>query len=400
MRDVNIINDIFAEFKKNKEQIEITVEAMKEEISSFIDKILIYGAGSSGIAFLYDLRKIGIEPLYFVDADPSKIGMECEGLTIIPPNEIVEKVGEDALVIVCINTDGKRYCKSFAEALRIGGHHAVYDKLRGFGCKNIVDYTFFRRCHALFTEEKYNAPSCSDVYLMEEHEKEIAAVYDMMADDLSREVFEKIVRFRLLDDSIEVPTMSQEKQYFEYGFYEKRQDEVFVDCGAFNGISLKTFLKENENTFEAYYGMEPDAANYEKLEEYIETMPEDIKKKLYITSKAAWKDDAGLQLYALHGPGSFAADIGTERVDTVTIDEMLNGKRASYIKMNIEGSEKEALAGAEQTIRKYKPKLAIAGYHRTDDFWKIPLKMKEYRDDYKIYLRSYMNHISFVYYGI
>lgn len=397
---MNRINNIFAEFKKNKEQIEITVEAMKEEISSFIDKILIYGAGSSGIAFLYDLRKIGIEPLYFVDADPSKIGMECEGLTIIPPNEIVKKVGEDALVIVCINTDGKRYCKSFAEALRIGGHHAVYDKLRSFGCKNIVDYTYFRRCHALFTEEKYNAPSCSDVYLMEEHEKDIAAVYDMMADDLSREVFEKIVRFRLLDDSIEVPTMSQEKQYFEYGFYEKRQDEVFVDCGAFNGISLKTFLKENDNVFDGYYGMEPDAANYEKLEEYIETMPEDIRKKLYITPKAAWKDNKGLQLYALHGPGSFAADIGKERVDTVTIDEMLNGKRASYIKMNIEGSEKEALAGAEQTIRKYKPKLAIAGYHRTDDFWKIPLMMKEYREDYKIYLRSYMNHISFVYYGV
>ncbi len=400
MRDVNIINNIFTEFRKNKNQIEITVEAMKEEISSFIDKILIYGAGSSGIAFLYDLRKIGIEPLYFVDADPSKIGMECEGLKIIPPNEIVEKAGEDALVIVCINTDGKRYCKSFAEALRIGGHHGVYDKLRGFGCKNIVDYTYFRRCHALFTEEKYNAPSCSDVYLMEEHEKEIASVYDMMADELSREVFEKIVRFRLLDDSIEVPTMSQEKQYFEYGFYEKRQDEVFVDCGAFNGISLKTFLKENENIFEGYYGMEPDAANYEKLEEYIEILPEDTRKKLYITSEAAWKDDKGLQLYALHGPGSFAADIGTESVETVTIDEMLNGKRASYIKMNIEGSEKEALLGAERTIQKYKPRLAIAGYHRTDDFWKIPLMMKEYREDYKIYLRSYMNHISFVYYAV
>lgn len=397
---MNVINEIFAEYRRKKPQLEVSVADMKQEIQRFLDKILIYGAGSSGIAFLYDLRKVGIAPLYFVDSDSAKVGKTCEGLTVIAPDEILAKAGEESLVIVCINTDGKRYCKSFAEALRAGGHHAVYEKLKNCGCKNIIDYTYFRRCHALFTQEKYNAPSCSDVYLMEKHEEEIAQVYDLMADELSREVFEKIVRFRLLDDSIEVPTMTQEKQYFEYGFYEKRSDEVFIDCGAFNGISLKTFLRENENTFEGYYGLEPDKANYEKLEEYADTLPKNMKKKLHIVPKAVWKDDRGLQLYALHGPGSFAADIGNEQVETVTIDELLQGEKATYIKMNIEGSEKEALQGAEKTIREYKPRLAIAGYHRTDDFWKIPLMMKRYREDYKIYLRSYMNHISFVYYGV
>ena len=107
-----------------------------------------------------------------------------------------------------------------------------------------------------------------------------------------------------------------------------------------------------------------------------------------------------IKFYSLHGPGSFAADIGNENVETISIDTMLNGQRASYIKMNIEGSEKQALKGAEKTIKKYKPKLAVAGYHRTEDFWKIPSMIKEYREDYKLYLRSYMNHISFVYYGV
>lgn len=400
MKKMNVVNEIFSEYRARKNQLEVSVTEMKEEIQEFLDRILIYGAGSSGIAFLYDLRRVGIEPLYFVDSNQDKVGTNCEGLMVISPEDIISQAGGQALIIVCINTDGKRYCKSFAEALRVGGHHGVYEKLRACGCKNIVDYTYFRRCHALFTNEKYNAPSCSDVYLMELHEQEIAQVYDTMEDDLSREVYEKIVRFRLLDDSIEVPTMTQEKQYFEYGFYDKRQDEVFVDCGAFNGISLKTFLKENQNIFAGYYGLEPDPVNYEKLETYIHTLPENVKDKLYITSKAAWKDNKGLMLYALHGPGSFAADIGTVRAETITIDELLCGKRASYIKMNIEGSEKEALLGAEQTIRKYKPRLAIAGYHRTDDFWQIPLMMKRYREDYKIYLRSYMNHISFVYYAI
>ncbi len=397
---MNIINKIFDEFREKKDQIEVSVPNMKKEIQKYLQKILIYGAGSSGIAFLYALKKVGIEPLYFVDSDKSKEGTKCEGLSVISPEQILAKAGQDALVIVCINTDGRRYCKSFAETLRAGGHHGVYDKLRQCGCKNIIDYTYFRRCHELFKDEKYNAPSCSDAYLMEHHEQDIAQVYNYMEDALSKEIFEKITRFRLLDDSIEVPTIAQEKQYFEYGFYEKRIDETFIDCGAFNGISLKTFLKENDYKFEAYYGMEPDPFNYKKLKEYIGTLPEDVQKKLHITEKAAWKDDKGRNLYALHGPGSFLADIGKVNVETIMIDEMLNGKRASYIKMNIEGSEKEALLGAKQTIQTYKPRLAIAGYHKTDDFWKIPLIIKNYRRDYKIYLRSYMNHISFVYYAI
>lgn len=397
---MNIIQDIFAEFDTRKEELEVPIEEMQREIANYKDKLLLYGAGSAGIAFLYFLRRIGLEPRYFLDADKSKAGKECEGIKIITPDQAVEMAGGDALVIVCINTDGKRYCKSFDEALRIGGHHAVYDKLRAAGCKNIIDYTYFRRCHKLFQKEKYNAPSCSDVEIMLMHRDEIAEVYGWLADEESRDIFEKILRFRLLDDTIEVPTMPQNQQYFEYGFYERSADEVFVDCGAFNGISLKTFLAENNNQFEKYYGLEPDGANWDKLMEYKQQLPKAIQKKMCCIKKAAWENDEGIRFYSLHGPGSFAADIGKENVETISIDAMLDGRRASYIKMNIEGSEKQALRGAEETIRKYKPRLAVAGYHRTDDFWKVPFMMKEYREDYRIYLRSYMNHISFVYYGI
>jgi len=397
---VNIINDIFHEYRNRKSTLEMSVEQMKEEIAPFINKIVIYGAGSSGIAFLYQLKRIGIEVSYFADGNKEKCGTECEGIKIISPDQIIPKVGEDALVIVCINTDGKRYCKSFDEALRIGGHHGVYDTLRACGCKNIIDYTFFRRCHKLFSEEKYNAPSCSDVHLMEEHEEDIAMVYDMMEDDMSREVFQKIVEFRLLNDSLDVPTMEQEKQYFEYEFYKKNSNEIFVDCGAFNGGSLKVFLNENNNQFTRYYGLEPDAFNFERLKMSVSSLDPEIREKINCVQAGAWYDDSGVNLYALNGPGSFIADIGNEKIDTITIDKMLDGDAATYIKMNIEGSEKEALAGAEKTIQNYKPKLAIAGYHKTDDLWKIPIIMKQFRKDYKIYLRSYMNHISFVYYAV
>jgi hypothetical protein len=43
-----------------------------------------------------------------------------------------------------------------------------------------------------------------------------------------------------------------------------------------------------------------------------------------------------------------------------------------YIKMDIEGAGFAALEGARETIRKFKPKLAISVYHSLGDFARIP----------------------------
>lgn len=397
---MNTIHEIFQEFDKVRTEIEISLERMKQDLGSMKEHIVLYGAGSAGIAFLKYLHDAEIYPKYFADGNPAKWGSFCQGLEIIAPQEIIAREGADALVIVTINTDGKRYCKSFAEALRVGGHGGVHKMLQESGCRNLVDYTYFRRCHELFHGDPYNLPSCSDVDEMVKNKEAIAEVYDWLADDLSRETFCKIVRFRLIDDSIEVPTMTQDRQYFEHEFYAKRTDECFVDCGAFDGISLKTFLKENENLFAHYYGLEPDKGNFEKLEQYVSSLPKELKESMTLLQAAAYDKKGVGKLYALNGPGSFMADIGNEEVNTITIDEALQGNRATYIKMNIEGSELQALAGAEQTIKKYKPCLAVAGYHKTWDLWEVPMKIKEFRPEYRIYLRSYMNHLSFVYYCV
>lgn len=394
-----MIEKLFDEFRQRKSEIEIDREKLNAMLGDMATNIVLYGAGSSGIAFLYYLRDIGINPLYFCDGNALKWGQKCEGLEIISPEEIVDKVGRQALVIVTINTDGKRYCKSFDEALQKGGHTGVHKRLHEAGCKNVIDYTYFRRCFFMFKGDRYNLPSCSDVDIMLEHEKEIIKAYYSLEDDMSKEVYYKIVKFRLLDDSIEIPTLNQEKQYFENDIYNHRQDACFVDCGAFNGISLKTFLKENNNQFERYYGFEPDSHNYSMLEKYIENLPEAISNKMEIYNVALSDKEGYESLYSLQGPGSFMADIGNVVVKTRKMDEVLNNKKVTYIKMNIEGSELQTLRGSEKIIKGQKPALAIAGYHKTWDLWEIPLLIKRYREDYRVYLRSYMNHISFVFYA-
>lgn len=68
---------------------------------------------------------------------------------------------------------------------------------------------------------------------------------------------------------------------------------------------------------------------------------------------------------------------------------MLAGKRVTFLKLDIEGAEMEALRGAGQIIRTQKPKLAVSVYHRRDDIWRIPMLLLSYVPTYRFYLRVY-----------
>lgn len=386
----------YHEFGKDRE---ITISDMKLNLKEYFGRIVLYGAGSAGIAFYQYLKDAGIEVECFSDGDNEKHGKICAGLNIIAPEQIVSLYGEDALVIVTINTDGNSYCKDFKEALLKNGHQGVHKALKQLGCKKIIDYTYFRRCYKLFQGECYNLPACNDIYLMEENWDKIRQVYMWLSDDISKKTFLKILEFRMLDDSVDIPTFPEKDMYFEYNLFDKREDEVFIDCGACGGSSLKDFFRVNGNKFERCISIEPDIRNYERLVNYIDGLENCKKDKVQAIYGAAYSSNGAEQFYQLFGPGTFAAKDGPDRIKTVTIDSVLNGKKATYIKMNIEGSEVEALRGAEYTICQYKPRLAIMGYHKTSDLWEVPFIIKEFRSDYRLYLKSYMHNIAFPYYA-
>ena len=70
-----------------------------------------------------------------------------------------------------------------------------------------------------------------------------------------------------------------------------------------------------------------------------------------------------------------------------------NREAPTFIKMDIEGAEREALAGVEQLIRSHKPKLAICAYHKVEDIYTLPELIRTFRDDYTFYLRHYSDTI-------
>ncbi len=164
---------------------------------------------------------------------------------------------------------------------------------------------------------------------------------------------------------------------------------------------MDIFLENNSFRFQAYYAVEPDAKSFEDLERSIELLDCPCKRGINPVNKALYNTTGSeLDFYSLHSPGSFVNTIGKDKVSTITIDDMLDGSPASFVKMNIEGCEMAALQGAEKTIQEYAPTMAIMGYHKTSDLWEIPFFIMGKYPDYHLFLRSHMNHMSFRYYAV
>jgi len=87
--------------------------------------------------------------------------------------------------------------------------------------------------------------------------------------------------------------------------------------------------------------------------------------------------------------------VAGKEVPTKTLDSMFIAgdiKSINYIKMDIEGSEMNAINGALGVINRFKPKLAISLYHNPNDLFEIPLYLKQICPDYKFYLGHYTIH--------
>lgn len=178
------------------------------------------------------------------------------------------------------------------------------------------------------------------------------------------------------------------------------QGEIFIDAGAFDGESSLGFIKwckENSLNAEKIYLFEPMhdgiIISQDKLRDY----------PVEYLECGLGKEDAELHFEKKGNNlmGSRVKDTGDSVIRIKTIDGILAGGKATFIKMDIEGSEAAALYGAAETIRKYRPKLAISMYHKRRDILELPKLVKEINPDYKLYLRHYSNmRWDFVMYAI
>ncbi|MBQ8108193.1 MAG: FkbM family methyltransferase [Ruminococcus sp.] len=175
-------------------------------------------------------------------------------------------------------------------------------------------------------------------------------------------------------------------QYFDDDVVSLSDNEVLVDCGAFDGDSVISFVNELERTGGSYskiYAFEADERNTEKMQENLSGYD-----NVNIVAKGVW-DTVGELRFSNAGTTNSAIGEGETVIAVTTIDDTVGDDRVTFIKMDIEGSELKALQGAEKTIRSNRPRLAICVYHKPEDLITIPRYIKQLIPDYRLYMRNY-----------
>lgn len=228
-----------------------------------------------------------------------------------------------------------------------------------------------------------------------DHAQELKMVYDCLEDDRSKNVFENILKYRVTSDlkflRKSVGEDSEKTQYFvpELQFSDH---EIIVDCGACNGDTTKLFYENIPGC--KVIALEPSEDNFELLQKLA--LP-----GLKCIKAGAWSEDTTLSFSGRGTTGTIDAS-GNTKIDVRALDHLPECQSATYIKMDIEGAEMEALKGAEKIISTPRggggrPKLAICIYHKPQDFFEIPLYIKKLNPDYKLFVHQ---HYYYLYHAI
>ena len=219
-------------------------------------------------------------------------------------------------------------------------------------------------------------------YIQSNH-ADFAKLFNLLRDDISKDIFNKIMNYRLTSDYNNMRSFSVRlsDQYFE-PFAKPPHNAVLFDCGGFDGDTTEEFIKRNPDYKEVYL-FEPSPENLSKARLRLKNSDNIKFIELGVSS-----EDGYVSFNSLDGSASAVADNGLIKIPVTTLDSYLTTK-GSFIKMDLEGWELKALRGAKRHILEDKAILAIAVYHHISDFIEIPKYILSIQPNYDVFLRHY-----------
>jgi FkbM family methyltransferase len=344
--------------------------------------LVVFGCGQLGRFVLPAVREAGLEPLAYCDNNPRTWGSAIGGVPVLAPAEAAQRFGGSVPFLVAIYNASP-----------------VRRQLRELGCRWIVPYPafFWEHSACLPAEERLDLPQH-----IVEHSAEIEAAYGLLADERSRHEFLAQIRWRCrLDYDCLPPHDHPADMYFPPDLVRLSADEVLVDCGAFDGDSIRLFLQKTSGEFARIHAFEPDAGNLAALAAYLSTLPAETAAKIEVQPYALGRQNGVVRFSAECSAGSKISGAGGLEIPCRTLDGALEGAVPTIVKMDIEGAEIDAIPGAARIAAECRPTLAVCAYHRCRDLWTLPGLLKAANPDYRIFLRRYAEECwETVYYAI
>ena len=348
------------------------------EVHGFSDfrsqPILLYGAGNLGKKLHACLVQNGIQPLGFIDRNAERCTVSAPAF--LPETEELRPY-RDAVVILA-GLFGRTQDVAIRKTLQKIGFTHIY-ALHEIDWNAIESRTFLSH---MFIGSYDPADLPRD-------EQQIRAAYELFSTEEERDFFLAALTAYHAHDVTRFPLpLSLEGQYLAADVPEQMDYRRLIDCGAYDGDTLRSILQSGRE-IEAYAAFEPQGDLCAGIQTYIRERTE-IREAPILPLGVS---DCYEQLRfteTTDGRSAAKADpAGAAVLPCAPLDGVLRGFRPTMIKMDIEGMEPRALAGAAEMIRQYHPQLAICVYHDISHLWSIPLQIKELYEGYRLYIRNY-----------
>lgn len=188
-----------------------------------------------------------------------------------------------------------------------------------------------------------------------------------------------------------------EQQYNYHNIVKVQQGDIVIDGGGCYGDTALYFsyLAGEKGKVYSFEFIENNITVFNKN---LLLNPE-LSKNITLIKLPLWENSI-MKLYTLtNGAASHVSFVPLEKgaieFTSISIDDYVkenNIEKVDFIKLDIEGSEIPTIKGAQETIKKFKPKLAICIYHRKEDLWEIPILLKSIVPEYHLYLNHYTLH--------
>ncbi|SEP94785.1 FkbM family methyltransferase [Butyrivibrio sp. TB] len=260
------------------------------------------------------------------------------------------------------------------------GVHVVADKMFG---KMKWYGEFFRK-----RQERKECKESTGFF--DKNQEVIAKNMAQLYDEESKKIYSGMIKYRMTRKDEDFPGCDDD-QYFPKVVKDAfTNDMTFIDCGGFDGDTTTEFIKLVNGEYVGIVVFEPDEGLQERLHRNLESFHDVV-----INQKGVWDKDATLEFDMLsNGSSTVVENSGkmnskTIKIAVTSIDQCPECKDASFIKMDLEGSEWKALHGAENTIKRNHPILAVCIYHSNEDFVRIQPYLHELVPEYHFFVRQY-----------
>lgn len=315
------------------------------------DAVAIFGAGQRGRLISKYFKQLGARVLCFIDNNQELAHTKVDNIAVLPLAEAIAQFPNAAVYIA------SSHFHTIASQLQAAGIHHYY-------CMPLTSFYFY----PLFYDE-----NASD----------LDTVFDMLADQTSKDVYASIVKtYQSGDDGYLI--ISDYVQY-QHPLVQFQDNDVIIDGGAFNGDTVS--LIHGAVHPKKVISLEPTADIYEALARKCAAYGDN-----YICKKAGLWSSAAHRSFSMDKAAPYGNKItehGAATIHCTTIDDLVKEyalDSVDLIKLDIEGAEEEALKGALQTITTFAPRLQISIYHNINDLFTLPLYIKRINKNYKFHV--------------